>query len=249
MIQTQSHRSIDLPLNSIESRPDGTLRIGAMVRDCDLAWNTVVRRDYPILSEAVISSMSSPGHNQLPAARFSRERCMATHPSDICVALAALDAVVRITGSSGRRDVPIEDFYLARGYDPRRLNALNSGDMITHIDLPAMPDGRYSHYVKLRDRISHHFALASAGVWLDLDGSTICDARVVLGGIAAKPWRSIEAETTLVGQEVGTELFEAAADEAMKDGRQREFKPAVSDLARRTLALALAETALLHEWQ
>jgi xanthine dehydrogenase YagS FAD-binding subunit len=174
---------------------------------------------------------------------------MATHPSDICVALAALDAVVHVTGPSGRRGVPIDDFYLARGYNPRRLNALNSGDMITDVELPAMPDGRCSHYLKLRDRFSHHFALASAGIWLDLDGSTICNARVVLGGVAAKPWRSIEAETTLVGQEVSVELFEDAAAEALKDDRQREFKADKSDLARRTVALALAETALLHECQ
>jgi xanthine dehydrogenase YagS FAD-binding subunit len=274
-----------LPLVAIESATDGGLRIGAMVRNSELAWNDDVRRRYPVLSEALLSGasaqlrnmastggnllqhtrcyyfrdLSSPcnmrqpgsgcsaidGYNRIHAVLGTSDKCIATHPSDMCVALAALDATIHIVGPHGERDVPINQFYVPYGDDPAKLNVLNRDELITYIQLPAMPWARRSHYLKLRDRASYEFALASAAVALDLDNRTIRDARIALGGVATKPWRAQEAERRLIGQKASDELFRAAADDALQSAKPQRFNGFKIELAKRTIFKALKDTAAM----
>ncbi|MGA7851922.1 MAG: xanthine dehydrogenase family protein subunit M, partial [Candidatus Acidiferrales bacterium] len=193
-----------LPLTQVESTPDGGLKIGAMVRNSNLAHDATVQKRYAVLSEALLSgaspqlrNMATTGGNLLQRTRcyyfrdtayacnkrnpgsgcaaidgFNRihailgtsEHCIATHPSDMAVAMMALEAIVLIQGASGNRSVPLNEFYLLPGSTPQRENVLAPGELITHVTLPALPEGTRSHYLKLRDRASYEFALASAAV-------------------------------------------------------------------------------------
>ena len=232
-----------LPLAKIESLPGGGVRIGAMVRNSDLANDPAIRRRYPVLSEALLSGASpqlrnmatvggnlmqrtrcyyfrdavSPcnkrqpgsgcaalgGFNRIHAVLGTSDRCIATHPGDMPVALAALDAIVHTRRpGGGERAIPLTDFHVSYGEDPARESVLEHGELITAVELPAVPWFARSAYLKIRDRASYEFALASAAVALDLDrgGSrAIRAARVALGGVATKPWRSREAEQVLIG--------------------------------------------------
>lgn len=168
------------------------------------------------------------------------KRCIATHPSDMAVALVALDAVVHLRAGTGTRSIPIGLLHTLPGDRPEVESVLVPGELITHVELPAQPFAGRSTYVKVRDRASFAFALASAAVALELDGATIKNARVALGGVATKPWRSIEAERALIGQRPTPETFRAAAKAAMADAKgqgENEFK---IELARRTIERALA---------
>src|SRR5205807_3226789 len=127
------------------------------------------------------------------------DRCIATHPSDMCVALVALDAVVSTQGPAGGRRIPIADFHVSYGDDPARESVLQHGELITAVELPSTPFFRRSHYLKVRDRAAFEFALASAAVCLEVKEGKITQARVALGGVATRPWRSTEAEQVLVG--------------------------------------------------
>ena len=167
------------------------------------------------------------------------ESCIATHPSDMCVALAALDAVVHTRNGGRERAIPFGDFHTLPGEHPEVENVLEQGELITHVELPASPFAAHSHYVKVRDRAAFAFALASAAVGLDVVAGRIRAARVALGGVATKPWRSPEAEQALIGQPPGRASFERAAAAALVDPKPRRDNAFKVALARRTIVRAL----------
>jgi xanthine dehydrogenase YagS FAD-binding subunit len=273
-----------LPLAKIESLPGGGVRIGAMVRNSDLANDPTIRKRYPALSEALLSGASpqlrnmasvggnlmqrtrcyyfrdavSPcnkrvpgsgcaaleGYNRIHALLGTSEKCIATHPGDMPVAMVALDAVVRTRRrNGGERTIPLIDFHVAYGEDPARESVLEHGELITAVDLPATPWFARSHYLKVRDRASYEFALASAAVALDLSGGTIRDARIALGGVGTKPWRSREAEQALTGAKVGEAAFRSAAEAALRGAKPQKHNGFKIELAKRTLVRALATAA------
>jgi xanthine dehydrogenase YagS FAD-binding subunit len=182
------------------------------------------------------------GVNRTQAVLGTSAHCIATHPSDLAVALAALDATVRVRGSGGaNRTIRFTEFHLLPGAHPERENALRPGELITAIDLPALPFASRSLYLKVRDRASYAFALASAAVALDVQGGTIRNARIALGGVGTKPWRSREAERALAGKAPGAAAFRAAANLALAGARPRKDNAFKVELAKRTLVRALTE--------
>lgn len=185
------------------------------------------------------------GFNRIHAVLGGSEHCIATHPSDMCVALSALDAVVQTRGPSGDRSIAITDFHLLPGDTPHLETVLEHGEMITAVELPAMPFRARSHYLKVRDRWSYAFALVSAAVVLDINGDTIRSARVALGGVGTKPWRSQEAEQVLFGATASEETFVAAADAAMRDANPRQHNEFKVELAKQTLQEALKTVAAM----
>jgi xanthine dehydrogenase YagS FAD-binding subunit len=187
-----------------------------------------------------------PGYNRIHAILGTSPQCIATHPSDLCVALAALEAVVQVHGPRGDRSIPMADFHRLPGTTPQRDTNLEPGELITAIDLPAMPFAARSHYLKVRDRNSFAFALVSVAAVLDLDaGGTIREARIALGGVAPKPWRSPAAEQALVGKPPGEAAWRAAADELLRGAQPQRDNAFKVDLARRSIARALATTAAM----
>lgn len=269
-----------LPLNRIETLPDGGLRIGAMVRNSDLAHDETVIKRYPVLSQALLAGASAQlrnmattggnlmqrtrcyyfrdpayaacnkrkpgsgcaaleGFNRIHAVLGGSENCVATHPSDMAVALVALDAVVHIVGPQGERQVPIEEFHKLPGTTPQVETAVQNGELITFITLPKSSFAQRSAYVKLRDRASYEFALASAAVAVDLNGTTIRTARVALGGVATKPWRSHEAEQALTGASANADTFRAAAEAALKSAKPLRYNAFKIELAKMALTRAL----------
>jgi xanthine dehydrogenase YagS FAD-binding subunit len=183
------------------------------------------------------------GINRSHAILGTSDKCIATHPSDFAVALAALDATVNVRGSSGARVIRFADLHTLPGRHPERETTLHPGDVITSIDLPAVGFARKSTYLKVRDRASFAFALASAAVALDVQGGTIRDARVGLGGIATKPWRSHEAERALIGQPATRATFTAAANAALAGAVTHKDNAFKVELAKRTLMRALTEVS------
>jgi xanthine dehydrogenase YagS FAD-binding subunit len=230
----------------------GGLRIGAAVRNSDLAADRRVRERYPVLAQALLAgasgqlrNMATTGGNLLQRTRcvyfqdvttpcnkrvrgtgcsaiggFTRhhailgasEHCVATHPSDMAVALTALDAQVRVLGPDGERVVPIIELYRLPGDDPARDTTLAHGELILGVDLPELPIARRSRYRKVRDRASYAFALVSVAAALDVADGTVRDARIALGGVAHAPWRASAAEDVLRGATVSDAAFAAAAD-------------------------------------
>jgi xanthine dehydrogenase YagS FAD-binding subunit len=183
------------------------------------------------------------GENRMHAVLGGSDSCIATHPSDLAVAAAALDAVLTIHGSGGTRHVPAADFHLLPRATPHLEHDLKHGELITSIFIPDAAHAKNSAYLKIRDRSAYEFALASAAVGLDLNEDTIRGARIALGGIATKPWRARFAEAALVGQRASRELFRAAAEAEMKSAvphTQNAFK---IELAKRTLVRALTDLA------
>src|SRR5205085_4924036 len=171
------------------------------------------------------------------------DKCIATHPSDLAVALVALDANVIARSSAGERAIPIRDFHLLPEQHPELEHALKPGEIITAIDLPALSFAKRSLYLKVRNRASFAFALASAAVAVDLQGGTIRAARVALGGVGTKPWRSTEAERVLTGKSATEATFRAAADAALAGARPHKDNAFKVELAKRTLVRALAEVS------
>jgi xanthine dehydrogenase YagS FAD-binding subunit len=268
-----------LPLDKIEATPDGGLKIGATVRNSDLAHHLTVQRDYAVLSQAILAGASTQlrnmattagnllqrtrcmyfrdtampcnkrepgtgcpaitGSNRSLAVLGTSENCIATNPSDMCVALAALEATIHVLGSKGLRAIPIGDFHLLPGNTPQRETVLDPGDLITHVTLPAPLTGSKQVYLKLRDRASYEFALASAAVVITLAGQNVTRARIALGGVGTKPWRSPEAETALVGQPANGANFRKAAEAALRDAKPQSQNALKIELARRCLAHAL----------
>lgn len=183
------------------------------------------------------------GFNRTLAVLGASEHCIATNPSDMNVALTALEATVVIRGSKGERKVPIGEFFLLPGDTPQRETVMMPGDLITHVLLPPPHQGARSHYLKLRDRASYEFALASAAVVLAVDGGTITHARVAMGGVGTRPWRSPEAEQALQGKAPGADTFAAAASAALRDAHAQSQNGFKIELARRCVSHALATVA------
>lgn len=268
-----------LPLGDVALLGDGTLRIGAMVRNSNLAHNEHVRTRYPLLSQALLAgasgqlrNMATTGGNLLQRTRCvyfrdtampcnkrepgsgcsaidganrghailgTSELCIATHPSDMAVALIALDARVRLLGPAGERVIPLAELHRLPGDHPEIETTLRPGELIAAVEIPALPFATRSHYLKVRDRASYAFALASAAVAIDLHDGMIRDARIALGGVATKPWRSPEAERVLRGRAAGGDTYREAADAALEGAVPRRDNGFKIELAKRTLVRAL----------
>jgi xanthine dehydrogenase YagS FAD-binding subunit len=272
-----------LPLGEVVLLGDGTLRVGAMVRNSDLAHNELVRTRYPVLSQALLAgasaqlrNMATTGGNLLQRTRCpyfrdtamscnkrepgtgcsaldganrghailgTSEHCIATHPSDMAVALIALDARVRVLGPAGERVIPLADLHRLPADHPEIETTLRAGELILAVEIPALPFARRSLYLKVRDRASYAFALASAAVAVDLEDGRIRDARVALGGVATKPWRSADAEAVLRGHAATADRYRAAADAALDGAVPRRDNAFKIELAKRTLVRALTRVA------
>jgi xanthine dehydrogenase YagS FAD-binding subunit len=274
-----------LPLDKVEATPDGGMKIGATVRNSDLAHHPTVQRNYPVLSQALLAGASAQlrnmattagnllqrtrcvyfrdtamacnkrepgtgcpaitGNNRTLAVLGTSEHCIATNPSDMCVAMAALEVTIHVQGAKGSRAIPISDFHLLPGSTPDRETVLEPGDLITHVTLPPPVAGSKQVYLKLRDRASYEFALASAAVVVTIADGHVTRARIALGGVGTKPWRSPEAEAALAGHPANEANFRKAAEAAMRDAKPRSENAFKIELARRCLthALQMAATA------
>ncbi|HKQ40631.1 MAG TPA: FAD binding domain-containing protein, partial [Verrucomicrobiae bacterium] len=179
------------------------------------------------------------GVNRSLAILGTSEHCIATNPSDMCVAMAALEATIHIRGPKGERSIPIGDFHLLPGSTPNRETILEPGDLITHVTLPPPAAGSRSLYIKLRDRASYEFALASAAVVATTSGGKITRARVALGGVGTKPWRSPEAEAELTNQPATDAVFRKAAEAAMRNAKPQSENGFKVELAKRCLVYAM----------
>lgn len=268
-----------LPLDKVEAMPDGGLKIGATVRNSDLAHHPTVQKDYAVLSQAMLAGASGQlrnmattagnllqrtrcvyfrdtampcnkrepgtgcpaitGANRTLAVLGTSDHCIATNPSDMCVAMAALEATIHVQGPKGTRAIAFGDFHLLPGSTPNRETVLEPGDLVTHITLPPPKAGSKQVYLKLRDRASYEFALASAAVVLTMAGGNISQARIALGGVGTKPWRSPEAEAALAGKPATPASFRNAAEAAMRKAKPQSENGFKIELAKRCLAHAL----------
>ncbi|SEB51168.1 FAD binding domain-containing protein [Terriglobus roseus] len=181
------------------------------------------------------------GQNRMLAILGTSEKCIASNPSDQNVALVALEAEIHITGPKGERTVPISRFYLLPGNAPERETLLDPGDLVTAITLPPVPTGAKSLYLKLRDRASYEFALASAAIVVKRQGTRIDHVRIALGGVGAVPWRSLEAEAALHGKEATAANFRAAAEAALRKAHPQTQNGFKIELAKRCLTHALTQ--------
>jgi xanthine dehydrogenase YagS FAD-binding subunit len=179
------------------------------------------------------------GFNRTHAILGTSDQCIATHPSDMCVAMAALEAVIHVEGPKGKRAIPFGDFHKLPGETPNIENALEPGDLITYVDLPKPIAGSHSVYLKLRDRASYEFALASAAVVVRVEGGHIRYVRVAMGGVGTKPWRSHEAEAALMGKPANATIFRAAAEAALAKAKPHKDNAFKVELAKRCLVRSL----------
>jgi xanthine dehydrogenase YagS FAD-binding subunit len=264
----------------------GGVSLGALAKNADTANHPLIRRDYPLLTQAIVAGASAQlrnmatnggnllqrtrcmyfydpatpcnkrepgtgcsalrGLNRMHAILGWSEQCVATYPGDMANALYALDAVVRVRGGDGaERTIPIHQFHRLPGDAPHRDTTLGHGELIVSIDLPPSPFARNSHYLKVRDRASYAFALVSVAAGLEMEGGTIRGARVVLGSVAHKPWRSAEAEAVLSGAPATEAGFARAADAALADARPLEHNGYKVELAKRAVVRALMRAARL----
>ena len=181
------------------------------------------------------------GQNRIHAILGASEHCIATHPSDMCVALAALEAKVLITSSAGERELAFADFHRLPGDTPQLDTNLQHGELITAIELPAERFLMHHAYLKLRDRASYAFALVSVAALLEVEAGEVRAARIALGGVAHKPWRDLEAEALLVGRPADTESFERAAKHLLRDARGQRHNQFKIELAQRAVVRALQD--------
>jgi xanthine dehydrogenase YagS FAD-binding subunit len=265
---------------------NGGVSIGALATNTETANHPLIRRDYPLLTQAIVAgasaqlrNMATNGGNLLQRTRCQyfydtampcnkrepgtgcgareglnrmhailgwSEKCVATYPGDMANALYALEAVVRVRDAAGReRTIPIDEFHRLPGDTPEKDNNLQHGELITAIELPKSNLAKNSYYLKVRDRASYAFALVAVAAALELEGDTIRQARVVLGGVAHKPWRSREAEAALTGRRASEESFRQAAEMALKDAKplaQNAFKV---ELGKRAVVRALLRAGRL----
>ncbi len=283
---TRPSRLIDithLPLDRVEDTADGGLRIGALVRNSDLAWHPQIETRYPLLASALLAgaspqlrNMATTGGNLLQRTRCfyfydtatpcnkrepgsgcsaldgvnrmhailgASEHCIAVHPSDMCVALAALDARVVAIGPQGERSISFADFHRLPGDRPELDTNLRPDEIITAIELPPQGFARNYSYLKIRDRLSYAFALVSVAAALEIEGDTVRAARFALGGVAHKPWRNRAAEDALRGAPATRESFAGAADAVLRDARGYGHNHFKIDLARRAIVRALTQAA------
>lgn len=186
------------------------------------------------------------GINRMHAVLGASDACIATYPGDFAVALMALDATVDVVGAGGRRSLAFAELHRQPGSTPQIETVLKPGDLITGFTVPAGPWARRSLYLKIRDRESYEFALASAAVALDMDGGTVREARIALGGVATVPWRAREAERKIVGQRLDEALAVAAADAAFAEARPLKHNAFKVPLGKETLVRALTEAAAME---
>ena len=184
------------------------------------------------------------GLNRIHAILGASDACVATHPSDMCVALAALEARVHVQGRAGARVIEFADFHRLPGDAPQRDNQLADDELITAVELPAPRFQQHSHYLKIRDRASYAFALVSVAAAVELDGDVIRDVRIALGGVAHKPWRDTAVEHSLKGQPVSRENFVAAADAMLRNAEPLAHNAFKIKLARRAIVRALSDATL-----
>lgn len=189
------------------------------------------------------------GFHRMHAILGTSEHCIATHGSDLAVALVALDAVVHIRGRGGERAIPLTNFYHPPGDTPHLENVLLHGELITAVEVPFLPVGARSHYLKVRDRASYEFALASTAVALSIEDGIICEGRVGLGGVATLPWRAYRAEDVLRGAPARKETFRAAAEAALEGAIPRRDNAFKAALAKRTVVRALATAGGIGSWR
>jgi xanthine dehydrogenase YagS FAD-binding subunit len=181
------------------------------------------------------------GFNRNHAVLGASEHCVAAHPSDLCVALAALDALVHVTGPQGERAIPFAEFYLLPGDRPDLETTLQSGELITGIEVPALPVARDSRYRKVRDRASYAFALVSVAAALDVQDGVVRQVRLALGGVAPRPWRAYAAERVLEGATATRESFRNAAEAELAPARGLHHNAFKIELAKRTITSVLSD--------
>lgn len=203
----------------------------------ELTWTPCNKRD------PGSGCSAKDGDNRMQAILGTSEACIATHPSDFAVALAALDGVLTIRGARGERQAMATEFHLLPRDTPHLEHDLKAGELITSIYIPDAPHAKRSAYLKVRDRASYEFALTSAAVGLDVSGGVIRSARVALGGVGTKPWRSRDAESVLEGKPANEQSFRAAAEEAMRSARGWGHNDFKIELGKRTLVRALTDLA------
>jgi xanthine dehydrogenase YagS FAD-binding subunit len=270
-----------LPYNRVELLSDGSVRIGAAVRNSELAADRTIRTRYPMLAQALLAgasgqlrNLATTGGNLLQRTRCvyfqdvskpcnkresgsgcparegyhrnlailgASEACIATHPSDMAVAMIALDAVVRVLGPNGERSIPLTGFHRLPGDEPQRDTVLEHGELITAVDLPPLAFAARSHYRKVRDRASYAFALVSVAAAIDVADGIVRDARIAFGGVGHVPWRATKAEAVLRGAAATGEVFRQAAEAELADARPLRDNAFKVPLARNTLVRTLLD--------
>jgi len=270
-----------LPYDRVELLADGSVRIGAAVRNGDLAADRTIRTRYPLLAQALLAgasgqlrNLATTGGNLLQRTRCvyfqdvskpcnkrepgsgcparegyhrnlailgASEACVATHPSDMAVAMVALDAMVRVLGPSGERSIPLVHFHRLPGDEPQRDTVLDHGELITAVDLPPLAFATRSHYRKVRDRASYAFALVSVAAAIDVVDDMVRDVRIAFGGVAHVPWRALRAELTLRGAPATEEMFRQAADVELAGARPLRDNAFKVPLARNILVRTLLD--------
>lgn len=275
-----------LKLSEIKTAREGGVRIGALAKNSETANHPLIRKNYPLLTQAIVAgasgqlrNMATNGGNLMQRTRCQyfydtsmpcnkrepgtgcgaleglnrihaifgwSDKCVATYPGDMANALYALDAVVRVRGAQGReRTIPVNEFHRLPGDTPEKDNNLAHGELITAIELPKSSFAKNSYYLKVRDRASYAFALVAVAAALELDGGNIRTARVVLGGVAHKPWRSAEAEAALNGRPASEESFRRAADAALAGAKPLAHNAYKVELGKRAVVRALMRAARL----
>jgi xanthine dehydrogenase YagS FAD-binding subunit len=269
-----------LPLGGIEER-DGGIRIGAGVRNSELAAHPVIRERYPVLARALLAGASPQlrnlattagnllqrtrcvyfqdvttpcnkrdpgsgcsahhGHTRYHAILGASEHCIAVHPSDMAVAMMALDARLHVQGRDARREIALDDFYRTPGATPERDTTLEHGELITAVVLPGLPMARNSTYLKVRDRASYAFALVSVAAAVEVRNGHIEAVRIALGGVAHKPWRARSAERALQGVAPSREAFLAAAAAELADAKPQRDNAFKVPMARNAIAAILED--------
>jgi xanthine dehydrogenase YagS FAD-binding subunit len=267
-------------LKRIESTSDGGLRIGALVTNTALADSPEVRRNYPMLSRAILSGASqqirnvatvggnllqrtrcpyyydtafacnkrlpgsgcpaATGINRIHAIFGASSQCVAVHPSDMCVALAALDAAVEVESVSSKRQIPFSEFHRLPGDTPQQDTVLEPGEAIVAVIIPPLSFAKSGIYLKLRDRTSYAFALISVATALEVSGGRIKNARIALGGVAHKPWRIPAAEQFLQGKSAETATFQQAAELALQNAQPLAYNGFKVEMSKRAIRRALA---------
>jgi xanthine dehydrogenase YagS FAD-binding subunit len=276
-----------LDLTQVIATPDGGVKVGALVRNSDLADHTLVKTGYPLLSQALLSgaspqlrNMATTGGNLMQRTRCyyftdvsfpacnkrtpgsgcaaingynrihailgqtdkgatSKETCIATHPSDMCVAMAALGATIEVEGPKGKRAIPFAEFHKLPGTTPWIETGLRADELIMSVTLPPAKFASNSYYLKARDRNSYAFALISVAAGLEMDKENIRSAGIALGGVALKPWRLVEAEKALVRKPAGPETFGQAAEILLRGAKGYEHNMFKIELAKRCVVRAL----------
>ncbi len=270
-----------LPLTDVEELGDGSIKIGALVRNSHLAANKVIREKFPVLSQAILNGASGQlrnmattggnimqrtrcyyfydetarcnkrnpgsgcdaigGYNRIHAILGTSDACIATHPSDMCVAMAMLDAKIIVEGKNGEREIAFTDFHKLPGETPNIETVLQQGELITAVVIPSQDFIKNSLYRKVRDRASYAFALVSVAAALEVENNKIKNVRIALGGVAHKPWRAFKAENYLMNKEATEKNFMSGVEEELKDAKGFEHNSFKIELAKRTIVAVLNE--------